>query len=190
MSANNCLRSSFRLTAISLNPDAPDLATTSHRHHRTASSVLRAGTETRLKRRDIDWSQLRLRHSRRYESGDSVVIDVLANGPTLRQTSYAIIFPLVGVLLLAFGIRRRVAWRRWNGGDNDRLLVPRFEAATPEADANLRADRGELAQSGNRLHRRRHDRHAARHPARPVLSGDRARHPRGESRCRPVPHRC
>jgi hypothetical protein len=69
-----------------------------------------------------------------------VVIDVLADGPTLRQTSYAIIFPLVGVLLLAFGIRRRLAWRRWNRSDNDRLMVPRAEPAIPAEDSDRRAD--------------------------------------------------
>lgn len=77
--------------------------------------------------------------------GVSVVIDVLADGPTFRQTSYAIIFPLAGVLLLAFRTRRRLAWRRWNRGDNDRLLVPTSERAAPGNDSGLQADLGNLS---------------------------------------------
>ncbi|MCV7286138.1 hypothetical protein H7J87_12445 [Mycolicibacterium wolinskyi] len=53
------------------------------------------------------------------------MIDLLADDfPTVRQTSLAIIFPAAGLLLLALGIRRRLAWRRWNGSDNARQLTP------------------------------------------------------------------
>ena len=51
-----------------------------------------------------------------------MIIDVLSAGPTFRQSAYAVVFPGAGVLLLVFGIRRRLAWRRWNHSDNDRLL--------------------------------------------------------------------
>ena len=79
-----------------------------------------------------------------------MVIDVLADGPTFRQTGYAIIFPVAGALLLAFGIRRRLAWRRWNRSDTDRLLVPRSEPETPATDSGLRADLGDVAQPPGR----------------------------------------
>ncbi|KAA0114046.1 hypothetical protein CIW51_21935 [Mycolicibacterium sp. P9-22] len=70
------------------------------------------------------------------------MIDMLAYGPTFRQTSYAIIFPVVGAVLLALGIRRRLAWRRWNGDDNDRLLKQTPGSAAPGTDSEARADLG------------------------------------------------
>lgn len=78
------------------------------------------------------------------------MIDVLADGPTLRQTSYAIIFPLAGVLLLAFGIRRRLSWRRWNRSDNDRLLNSTRGTAAAASDSGLRADLWDRSQRPGR----------------------------------------
>lgn len=78
------------------------------------------------------------------------MIDLLADGPTMRQTSYAIIFPVAGALLLVFGIRRRLGWRRWDRVDNDRLLTATSASEVTDTDSGIRADLSDVPQPRSR----------------------------------------
>lgn len=55
------------------------------------------------------------------------MIEVLADGMwayRLGQATFALIFPLIGAVLLGIGIRRRRAFNLWNSHDDQRLLQP------------------------------------------------------------------
>jgi hypothetical protein len=75
-----------------------------------------------------------------------VLIETLAGGLgayRLGQASLALIFPIVGALLLGVGVSRRRAFNRWNSRDDERLLQPDPPGAHDldvEFDPRLRDD--------------------------------------------------